>query len=816
MSAGSTRRRVEWALGALAVAGLLLPAGSAIATTPGGTPVAPVLSAAPGAPGPAVHPPGLHLGGALGARPLATGEYYTQIGATMAQLNSSSNDAGSPSISFEVTLVNSPYQNAYEINGLSDTGDWYQLVLSDNWPGCNTGFEVGTEVWDAFGDSGPVFCDPTLTLAAGDAVKLGLNFSTRTAAPSVCMDVSDLTRHTSEINCTAQPDPTATEFVVLPGIDNAIGYFTGPMTEIINLTTSDCPDYTVMPSLDYRWGQFLYVTQYFAWSDEFDLVSGTVCYQQSSDLIDLPVGDPQTHYYDTAAGTGYGPHVVAGQNLSVVNSSFGWRVQTDPGTFNVTISADRPIVGINWPTHLTATITGGESPFTTEWEVNGTIEPVAGTSFTFVSNTTGSFRIEFYAVDQIQDVAGPAMPFIVEVVGPLTVLAPTAGPNPNGADVGQTVSFVAHRMGGIPPFSYNWSGLPTGCAGANASEVNCTVQGIGNFSIAVMIADSNGTVLTSPSYPYRISPTPSGTLGLNRTELDAGQELNVTMAVVGGSAPLTVNWGGLPPGCPGSPTTTVTCRPTTAGNYTITVTVTDGNGVPTEPPAIGLRVFPAPTVSITTNRTAPQVGDAIDFVAHPVGGSGVFAYAWSGLPAGCPLGTNASTVACVLTSNGTFSVGALITDSLAGSANASPVAVAVTPRLVATLVVSPGTVHVGDVVDFTTSVSGGTGPYRFSWSGTPPSCFASVNGTFSCEVADTGTFAVTVSVYDTLGHQATAQASLDVSAASSGGALGGLLLPVLGIVVIAVVAAVAALVVLRRRAAAGPSPPASPDGDDQA
>ncbi|HEV2230781.1 MAG TPA: hypothetical protein VGS18_01150, partial [Thermoplasmata archaeon] len=188
---------------------------------------------APTVPSSPLHPVPIARSLQPAAAPFASHEFYTQIGSTLDQLNGSSTVTGDRTISEKIRLVTSLYPIGYELNALSDSGDWYQIVVADNWPGCASGFEEVIEVWDSSGASGPVTCDPTLTLAQGDLVQLVLTFNSLGEA---CLDLYDLTANTSNPVCQAQPDSGGSEFIVLSTSANSNGYYTGTMTEIVNLT----------------------------------------------------------------------------------------------------------------------------------------------------------------------------------------------------------------------------------------------------------------------------------------------------------------------------------------------------------------------------------------------------------------------------------------------------------------------------------------------------------------------------------------------------------------------------------------------------
>ncbi|MCI4354544.1 MAG: hypothetical protein L3K06_04185, partial [Thermoplasmata archaeon] len=269
------RRATPIALVAVVFALVLLPIPSyalALHSAPVRPPTIAPSASSPLASAPFVHPPGLGRLLPAAAGPAAYGQvWYTQEGATIAQFNGSSSQTGVKALVVDIPLVSSPYPIGYELNGLTNRGDWYQVVVGDNWPSC-PGYEMITEVWDNAQGSGPVGCDSTVTMTTGDLIRLGLNF---TSTSSICMDLTDVTRSRSHSICQAQPNSGATVFSTLSSVSDANGYFTGPMTEIANTSASSCPDYTHMPLVNYEWPAVFGVSAYLPWSDEFELTSGS-------------------------------------------------------------------------------------------------------------------------------------------------------------------------------------------------------------------------------------------------------------------------------------------------------------------------------------------------------------------------------------------------------------------------------------------------------------------------------------------------------------------------------------------------------------
>ncbi|MCI4324411.1 MAG: kelch repeat-containing protein [Thermoplasmata archaeon] len=170
------------------------------------------------------------------------------------------------------------------------------------------------------------------------------------------------------------------------------------------------------------------------------------------------------------------------------------------------------------------------------------------------------------------------------IFGSETIVGVAVEANRSGMDLGQSVQFVASPIGGAPPFSYSWSGnsapLPSGCTSAAAPSLRCVVTSTGRFDVAVNVSESAGgpvtqgvgTVTVNPNlrvasltalpYPYHLG---HGTL-------------TISAAVLGGTSPLMFSYSGLPPGCPETNATNLTCIPTGSGDFEVTLTVTDAAG----------------------------------------------------------------------------------------------------------------------------------------------------------------------------------------------------------------------------------------------
>jgi large repetitive protein len=371
------------------------------------------------------------------------------------------------------------------------------------------------------------------------------------------------------------------------------------------------------------------------------------------------------------------------------------------------------------------------------------------------------------------------------------------------ADAGQTVSFWTANSGGSGGTSDAWYGLPSsGCTRFTELVATCSLLVPGTLYLWVNATDSNGVTGMSPVLVFQISPAlvvlPPGAAP---SSLDVDQSTQISVVTAGGAAPVTLAWNGLPSSCQSENDATIACLPGVAGDYGVTVTATDANGVSVTSAVLRLQVSPglAP-LTVTASRSAMDVGQTVDLSAWASGGSGSYSFGWTGLPTGCS-GAGSATLLCAPTAPGTFNVGGWVNDSNGASvSNEAPVTLTVSPALVlgAPTLSSP-MVQAGQTVTISAVASGGAAPLTWSWSGLPSGCSAS-GASFSCSPSATGTFAITAWASDGNGASAaSAPAVLTVTAVppSPSFAQGatGLDWTMLGLLVVVLIVALAALMV---------------------
>ncbi len=244
--------------------------------------------------------------------------------------------------------------------------------------------------------------------------------------------------------------------------------------------------------------------------------------------------------------------------------------------------------------------------------------------------------------------------------------------------------------------------------------------------------------------------------------LDVGQNVTLTANATGGTGSDVYRWTSVPTGCVAPTSPSLTCAPSAAGSYPVSVQVTDASGVLANG-SLALAVATDPTQGpAVVSAGEVDVGEALTVRAAVHGGSAGGSFAWTSPAAlGC-LPSTSSSVACLPSSPGTFSVAYAWTDAaglLAEGNSSASVAVAPAPAVSAPVPTAEG-VDVGEPVAFSAElVANGSGSDTVAWTVTPASglgCATSSALRLACRPTAAGNFSVNVTVVDSNGGTASA------------------------------------------------------------
>lgn len=338
------------------------------------------------------------------------------------------------------------------------------------------------------------------------------------------------------------------------------------------------------------------------------------------------------------------------------------------------------------------------------------------------------------------------------------------------ADVGETITVSGSGYVGAGSIrSLVIGGMAVACQRATLGSCaggNLTTAADGSFVAMVVVpaglsAGSYNLTVTdhagdSASIGLTVDLAPVvGSIEMNRTQVDVGQTVTLAAPVSAGSGGYRYLWSGLPAGCSSASRATVNCTVTTPGNHTITVQVTDSNGVSATSPPAYLTIYPTPAAArplASPGSGAADAGQTVTFTESATAGTGTFiAYAWTGLPSGCTGSANAS-VTCAgpgLTA-ASYEIAVSVTDSDNATSPASPIlyyAVDPDPAVTAPDPSRPSA-DLGQSVTFSVTASEGSGGYGYTWTGLPAGCAAASAPSITCVPTTTGGYNLSVEVDD--------------------------------------------------------------------
>lgn len=308
----------------------------------------------------------------------------------------------------------------------------------------------------------------------------------------------------------------------------------------------------------------------------------------------------------------------------------------------------------------------------------------------------------------------PADFLVVPTQSAPTASAPTS-------DIGEPITFSANVAGGSGSGLYAWSASSSlGCTPTTGPVLTCDPTGAGASSVAYAWTDANGIgAVGATARSYTIFADPALSLpSPSRGSVDLGQGVTFSASLLSsGSGGLTYGWSESDPtlalGCAMSvtgATAELVCLPKLAGTYTVSLSVTDSNGVTESSTSAVFTVFADPSVSApVANTSSGTVGQSVGFTSTLLNaGSGGETYAWSESDLldnlGCLLSVAGSSIslACLPVLEGSYTVTITVTDSNGGSGSATSssfsVQLAILSLLQPSITVSPAQGPAGSTV----------------------------------------------------------------------------------------------------------------------
>jgi hypothetical protein len=235
--------------------------------------------------------------------------------------------------------------------------------------------------------------------------------------------------------------------------------------------------------------------------------------------------------------------------------------------------------------------------------------------------------------------------------------------------------------------------------------------------------------------------------------VDLGMDSQFSVVMSGGLFPFSFNYSDIPPGCIQYNGPGFYCQPSTAGQFMVTVNVTDWVG---EYGTASAELNVSRSLHLISLSLSPNLideGQRLTLETSVQDGTPPYTYSYYGLPLGCQ-DLNLSDLKCYPKAFGDFAIRVTVAD-LAGDFQSQSVSLSVLPPVGLELqVINPVNVILGQNATISVNGYGGTGVYTYTYSGLPPNCTTENRSTILCTPTGPGDYSIVVNVTDTLGESA--------------------------------------------------------------
>ena len=156
--------------------------------------------------------------------------------------------------------------------------------------------------------------------------------------------------------------------------------------------------------------------------------------------------------------------------------------------------------------------------------------------------------------------------------------------------------------------------------------------------------------------------------------------------------------------------------------------------------------------SLFASRPGIDQNQSVDLITKASGGTFSYNFTYGHLPSGCH-SNNSTSIPCTFNATGSFPVNVTVTDS-AGDRVVADLTIRVFPDPSANLSVAPTVIDLGQSVQYSIQVVGGSGGVNYTYRTLPPGCSARNAPTLNCTPSASGSYTSSARVVDQAGAAA--------------------------------------------------------------
>jgi DNA-binding beta-propeller fold protein YncE len=195
-------------------------------------------------------------------------------------------------------------------------------------------------------------------------------------------------------------------------------------------------------------------------------------------------------------------------------------------------------------------------------------------TFNCVPSASGTFSVGVSVTDGLGDSVAASTTVVIHA-DPNVTLSATPGVV---VDLSRSIRLTTVVTNGTPPYNYSYAGFFAGCPASNASQLECTPTGVGSANVTVTVRDGLGfTAGALLRLAVTSDPTITG-IRVTPSTSRVDQAIVITPTLSGGAPPYEWVYLGLPAGCISQDSMTLSCTPTGAGSYNVSVSLVDADG----------------------------------------------------------------------------------------------------------------------------------------------------------------------------------------------------------------------------------------------